>query len=693
MAAAGMNLRKWNSNSHELIQMIRSSTVLAKETQPAGLTSENVEEEDETYAQAVIGQGISSSPTQTSRILGVIWDSDTDVFSFSFTQLNEYTKTMEITKRSILRLTAKIFDPLGLVSPFVVQLKILFQNLCVGKVEWDAPLSIELLHNWRSIISELSYLDGVKVPKCYLKFNSLLLATQLHGFSDVSELAFAAVVYMRSLYEDGSVKVSLVAPKTRVAPTKKQTIPHLELLVAVILSRLMNSIIVSLPGSISAFCWTDSMATLHWIRVVKPWKQYVAHRVAEICRLTKREQWQHCPGNLNPADFPSRGMSGKNLATSSVWWDGPDFLKLPDSHWPRADAFPPSKTTETEEIKGSADVTHVLLNTKEGELCTISLDKIIDCERYSSYNKLLRVTAYILQFKYLLQRSQTKQSRQVPPVVLKNRFTGEDTNTAEVLWIRSIQAKLFSVELTYLSSKSNQIPPARVSQFGLFLDDLSLLRCKGRINSSQLTTTSKNPILLPAKHPWVGLLIRHVHQEIKHSGTADTLSTIRERYWILKGRQTVKKIIRSCITCNKLEGLPYSSVIPPDLPHVRSSDDPPFSHTGIDFAGPLFVKSENKSDKAYVCLFTCASTRAIHLELTSDLSVSSFLLLFRRFVSRRGLPVTLISDNAKTFRAATKEVSKIAGSTEVIDYLRNRRVTWKFIVERVPWWGGSGRGS
>ena len=141
----------------------------------------------------------------------------------------------------------------------------------------DAPLSGKLLDNWRSIISELGYLDGVKVSRCYLKFDSPFLATQLHGFSDASEQAFAAVVYMRSLYEDGSIKVSLVASKTRVAPTKKQTIPRLELLGAVILSRLMNNVIASLPGPMSTFYWTDSMATLHWIRVVKPWKQYVSH--------------------------------------------------------------------------------------------------------------------------------------------------------------------------------------------------------------------------------------------------------------------------------------------------------------------------------------------------------------------------------------------------------------------------------
>ena len=190
-----------------------------------------------------------------------------------------------------------------------------------------------------------------------------------------------------------------MALKTCVAPTKKQTIPRLELLGAVILSRLMKNVIASLPTPVSTFYWTDSMATLHWIRTVKPWKQYVAHRVTEIRQLTKQEEWQHCPGNSNPADIPSRGMSGKSLVTNEIWWNGPNFLQLPEVHWPRADAFPSSKATEIEVIKESAAITHVLLNTKPGELHTINLDKVIDCERYSSYNKLLRVTVRILQFK------------------------------------------------------------------------------------------------------------------------------------------------------------------------------------------------------------------------------------------------------------------------------------------------------
>ena len=138
-------------------------------------------------------------------------------------------------------------------------------------------------------------------------------------------------------------------------------------------------------------------------------------------------------------------------------------------------------------------------------------------------------------------------------------MTGDDINAAEVLWICSIQADSFSAELTYLRSKLKETPPPLITQFGLFIDDLDLLRCRGRINNSQLDTDSKRPILLPPRHPWVKLLIRRVHNDIKHSGTTVTLSTIREKFWILKGRQTVKKVIKSCVVCNKLGGISIHS--------------------------------------------------------------------------------------------------------------------------------------
>ena len=277
------------------------------------------------------------------------------------------------------------------------------------------------------------------------------------------------------------------------------------------------------------------------------------------------------------------------------------------------------------------------------------------------------------------------------PVSPNIHLVAEDLQYAELSWVCHIQAKSFVKEMEYLRSPGNQPAPTYVQQFGLFLDDNNVMKCKGRINNSTVSLEEKNPIFLPAKHPLIKLLVMHLHQQAKHGGVNITLTTLRERYWILKGRQIVKSILRSCVVCKKLEGLPYASPCPPNLPAYRVSDDPPFAHTGLDFAGPLYVQESTdrgNDTKVYMCLFTCASTRAIHLELTRGLNVDSFLLAFRRFVGRRGLPATLLSDNATTFRLSSKEIQSICRSSEVFHYLTNNRTSWKFIVPKAPWWGG-----
>ena len=157
---------------------------------------------------------------------------------------------------------------------------------------------------------------------------------------------------------------------------------------------------------------------------------------------------------------------------------------------------------------------------------------------------------------------------------------------------------------------------------------------------------TKNPILLPSIQTFVELVIRHTHQSVKRSSVHNTLTTFRERFWILRGRQAVRRVLQRCVICKKLEGLSCPAHISPDLPRIRVSDDPPFTHVG----GPLNLRassgSESDNEKCYVCLYTCTTTRAAHLELTRNLTVGTFLLAFRRFTSQRGLPATLITDNA-----------------------------------------------
>ena len=171
---------------------------------------------------------------------------------------------------------------------------------------------------------------------------------------------------------------------------------------------------------------------------------------------------------------------------------------------------------------------------------------------------------------------------------------------------------------------------------------------------------------------------------------------MRERFWVLRGRETVKNILRHCIVCRRYEIATCKTPQFADLPNHQVSEDPPLSHTGLDFTRPLYVRGnrsrvehgEHNHDKVYVCLFTCASTRAVHLELTRGLNVQDFLLPFRRFASRRGLPATIQSDNAKTFQSSSKEIRKITRSPEVWRYLTNQHNSWNFIVEKAPWWGG-----
>ena len=195
-----------------------------------------------------------------------------------------------------------------------------------------------------------------------------------------------------------------------------------------------------------------------------------------------------------------------------------------------------------------------------------------------------------------------------------------------------------------MTKKSQLSPLPRIRQFGLYRDDEGVLRCKGRLNNAHLPTTSRNPVLLPSKSDFVNLIIKDVHHRVKHSGVRDTLTTLREHYWILRGREATERIVKDCVTCRKFEGVPFKLQPTPDLPDMREADAPPFAYTGLDFSGALYVTSlkerqdtEKSTEKACICLFTCTSTRAVHLELLCDLGVKSFLQTFRRFSDRVAL--------------------------------------------------------
>ena len=292
----------------------------------------------------------------------------------------------------------------------------------------------------------------------------------------------------------------------------------------------------------------------------------------------------------------------------------------------------------------------------------------MDYQRYSTMNRLLRVTAYVQTFINNLKGANERD----------NSHTCALSST-EIL-VREAQTSLTE------HSKFQ----CWKQQFNLFLDPSGVWRCGGRISYAELPYSAKHPILLPKDHHLTSLIVLRAHKRVLHDGVKETLTEIRSKYWIIRGSSTVKTILKGCVICRKSEGRPYLAPPPPPLPKFRVKEELPFTYTGVDFAGPLYVKKTETTagGKVWLCLYTCCVVRAVHLDIVPDLWTSSFIRSFKRFSARRGLPLKMISDNGKTFKAAAKALERTMQNEEVQQHLSGVGVQWTFNIERAPWWGG-----
>ncbi|XP_077550625.1 uncharacterized protein LOC144163775 [Haemaphysalis longicornis] len=197
----------------------------------------------------------------------------------------------------------------------------------------------------------------------------------------------------------------------------------------------------------------------------------------------------------------------------------------------------------------------------------------------------------------------------------------------------------------------------------------------------------RHPVVLPNRGDFTRLVIAATHERLIHSSVDLTLCELRENFWILKGRQVVKSVLHACLPCRRRRLKAETAPVAP-LPRDRITEADPFSVVGIGFCGPLYCQSSHPEyGKAYIVVFSCAVTRAIHLELSSGMTASRFLLALRRFISRRGVPTTINSDNALTFHLCARSLHTMSEAA-VLDFCSGRRIQWKFSVERAPWWGG-----
>jgi len=312
LAAGGFNLQKWTSNEEKVLSSIESRRKIN------------------------VRKLLEELPTQTCRALGLSGDPHSDAFVFRLNK--DSVNAMEgSTKRSVLSLSAKLFDPIGWLAPITITAKIFLQKLWRTTLGWDDPLPQSLLAEWKKFAGNLARAEAISIPR-WLRTDASS-AVQLHGFSDASQDAIAAVVYLRMMESDFTAQCSLVMAKTKVAPLKKTTIARLELSAAVLLSQLVDRCRKILDmQDVATHLWSDSSVTLTWIAgQPSRWKEYVANRVELIHDLMPNARWHHVPGVENPTDIASRGSTPEQLLQNPSWWKGPSWLAEHSTSWPISD--------------------------------------------------------------------------------------------------------------------------------------------------------------------------------------------------------------------------------------------------------------------------------------------------------------------------------------------------------------------
>ncbi len=604
--------------------------------------------------EAVRGSCDNEHPT-TEKTLGIRWSIAEDSLS-----IGHQKKDQPCTRRGILSTLSAVFDPLGLVGPVLLPAKILLQRICRDGNSWDSVLDDDVASEWNRWLENLQYLPDIKVGR-QLGPSIGVISRELHTFADASQDAYGAVCYMRTI-TDTDVQCSFVMGKSHLAPKKVISIPRIELMAAVVAVRICRLVREELDFQFkddAIYFWSDSTCVLQYIRnEERRFKVFVANRLAEIHEQSSTWQWRHVCTEENVADIASRGILANDYVSMQRWLSGPDFLQASEQHWPAQPKCLPLSDQDVE-LKTCATT------------CVMSRQPIDDMiERCSSINQLTTSVVWILRFVDFLRN---KSARNCAISII-------ETKTARLKLIAFVQHQVYEDEVKALSQDKPVKVTSPLRKLSPFLDE-NLIRVGGRICRAPLAYDMIHPIILPQYHHLSKLIIEAIHKQEGHCGPSHVLAVLRREYWIPQGRAAVKRVLERCISCKRRQATVGEQIMAP-LPEVRVTPHvPPFSYIGIDYYGPMYVKQGRSHVKRYGCLITCLSSRAIHLEIAHTLDTNSFLAALHRFISRRGRPLIIFSDNGTNFVSGERELKELlqGWNQKVIGTdLRQREIEWHF---------------
>ncbi|XP_049868002.1 uncharacterized protein LOC126368160 isoform X1 [Pectinophora gossypiella] len=661
LALGSFELHKWSSNNKQVLSDI-----------PTRLQQlDDIELQKENY---------------NIKALGLSIDVQEDCFVIT-PPTNMHTQN--ITKRNILSHISRFYDPLGFVCPIVVKAKVIMQQLWLEKMEWDACPPQHIHDEWVQFSNNLASMDTIKLKR-NIQIPSDAEAVQLIGFADASSsTGYGCCVYLRVVHSSGTVETSLLCSKSRINPrTKPLTVPRLELNACLLLAKLITRVHETLTTKIrvdDVYLFSDSQISLAWLKTeVTKLQAYVSNRVRVIQQLTNRWRWLYVNTQENPADLVSRGVDDPRvLASSTLWWNGPAFLQHREYSFNNKIQSP----TELPELKPQAeDADHgaVILS------CTLDQSQVLDMmiRNISDINKMQRILAYILRFCHNSKPTNTK---------IKTKFlSSNELQRALLLLIKHEQTVYYNEEIKCLL-KGDHIKGS-LKPLHPFLDEEGVLRVGGRLHNSDIPYTQKHPAILPKQSRLTQLIIRHEHFRLLHAGPKLLLAQINQKYWLVNGIRTIKKVIHNCLVCFRMKANTAGQLMG-SLPKQRVTASRAFQVVGVDFAGPVQLKNSRirraTLSKGYICVFVCFTTKAVHLELASDLSTDTFLACFKRFISRRSLPTEVFCDNGTAFVGARNKLTdlyKLHGSvdhqTQVQGFASQQGIKFHFIPAYSPVFAG-----
>lgn len=659
LSKGGFNLRKWTSNEATILEDLRDDQKSTKA---------NIEFNPE---------------TSNTKMLGMCWNQKQDTFTYQWRLPEKKT----LTKRVLLSEISKLYDPLGFLSPATIKAKLLFQKVWISKIDWDDCLPVDVTTEWEKLRKDFPSINKISIPRWLQCTDDNI---EIHGFCDASEKAYACVIYSRVKNKNGNFTTTILTAKTKVAPlNKKISLPRMELCGALLLARLIEKIKSILSTKhLQIQCWSDSKVVLAWLQGdINRWEKYVANRVSQINSIIPSKQWNYVKSEENSADCATRGLSPSQLITFKLWWEGPFWLK-------------------TYNFENSQQNDNNILYLQDNELCdtltannkccvaTYKNTEVITqlLNKHSSLKRVIRVLAWIIRF---INTSVRKNNITGVDKEIMSLSSGEMTEATEMV-IKNVQRMYFWDEIECLK-KNNPIPiKSNILKLTPFLDKNGILRVKGRLINSMLPLESKHPIILPATGRLTELIIQEAHRETLHGGARLTLAYLRLKYWIIGGNRTVKKELRQCIRCHRFKAQRNTQIMA-DLPKERVTPSRPFTNTGVDFTGHVDIKINKgrgvKTCKAYIAIFICMVTKAVHLELVSDLTTQTFLAAFKRMCARRGTPKHMFSDNGTNFVGAARllqedfERNKTFQSSEFCDEMNSLKIDWHF---NAPLWPSAG---